>query len=86
MSGRCEQTSKRTSEWPSTPICILGYSGPQCGGDGENGVSELWLRRKAAKEVAVMTVSMVLRMEYEEHEEEEEEEEKDEEEDEEEEM
>ena len=20
---------ERTSEWPSTPICILGYSGPQ---------------------------------------------------------
>ena len=19
-----------TSEWPSTPICILGYSGPRC--------------------------------------------------------
>ena len=23
-------TSERTSEWPSTPICILSYSGPQC--------------------------------------------------------
>ena len=24
--------SERTSERPSTPICILGYSGPQCHG------------------------------------------------------
>ena len=29
-SERCEQTSERTSEWPSTPVCILGCSGPQC--------------------------------------------------------
>ena len=29
-SERCERTSERTSEWLSTPICILGYSGPQC--------------------------------------------------------
>ena len=27
---QCERTRKRTSEWPSTQICILGYSGPQC--------------------------------------------------------
>ena len=30
MSEWCEQTSEWTSEWPSTPICILGYSGPLC--------------------------------------------------------
>ena len=28
MSKRCEQTSKRTSEWPSTYIWIVGFSGP----------------------------------------------------------
>ena len=27
---RCKWTSERRSEWPSTPIFILGYSGPQC--------------------------------------------------------
>ena len=27
---RSERTSERTSKWPSTPVCILGYSGPQC--------------------------------------------------------
>ena len=32
-SEQCEWTSKQTSEWPSTPICILGYSGPQWQGD-----------------------------------------------------
>ena len=31
-SEQCEQTSERTSEWPSTQICILGYSGTQCFG------------------------------------------------------
>ena len=25
-----KQTSEQTSEWPSAPSCILGYSGPQC--------------------------------------------------------
>ena len=30
MSERCEQTSKRTSEWPSTYIPILGCSKPPC--------------------------------------------------------
>ena len=30
MSEWCEQTSERTSEWPSTPMCILANSGPQC--------------------------------------------------------
>ena len=30
MSERCERTSERTSEWPSTSVFILGYSGPQC--------------------------------------------------------
>ena len=29
-SERCERTSERTSEWPSTSGCILGCSGPQC--------------------------------------------------------
>jgi len=29
-SERCERTSEWSSEWPHTPICILGYSGPQC--------------------------------------------------------
>ena len=28
-SERRERTSKWTREWPSTPICILGWSGPQ---------------------------------------------------------
>ena len=28
-SERCERTSERTSEWPSTSVCIFGYSGPQ---------------------------------------------------------
>ena len=32
MSERCKRASERTSEWPSTPICILGYSGPLWGG------------------------------------------------------
>ena len=32
MSEQWEQTSKRTSEWPSTPICIVCYSGPQWNG------------------------------------------------------
>ena len=27
-SERCEQTSERTSEWPSTSVCIFGCSGP----------------------------------------------------------
>ena len=30
MSERCEQTSEWTSEWPSTAVWILEYSGPQC--------------------------------------------------------
>ena len=34
MSEWCEQKSERTSEWPSTPICILRYSGPQCKSGG----------------------------------------------------
>ena len=29
-SKSCEQTSERTSKWPSTTVCILGCSGPQC--------------------------------------------------------
>ena len=28
-SERCERTSERTSEWPSTTVCILGWSRPQ---------------------------------------------------------
>ena len=28
-SERCKLTSERASEWPSTQICIFGYSGPQ---------------------------------------------------------
>ena len=32
-SERCEQTSKRTSEWPSTYIWVLDGSGPQCSVD-----------------------------------------------------
>ena len=31
-SERCERTIERTSEWPSTPICILNDSGPPCRG------------------------------------------------------
>ena len=27
-SERYERTSERTSEWPSTSVCIFGYSGP----------------------------------------------------------
>ena len=30
MSERCKQTSKRTSEWPSTYVSILVGSRPQC--------------------------------------------------------
>ena len=29
-SEQCKQMSKRTSEWPSTYVLILGYSGPLC--------------------------------------------------------
>ena len=29
-SERCERTSEWTKEWPSTSVCTLGYSGPQC--------------------------------------------------------
>ena len=29
MSEGVSRASKRTSEWPSIPICILGHSGPQ---------------------------------------------------------
>ena len=29
-SERCELTSNQTSEWPSTTVCILDCSGPQC--------------------------------------------------------
>ena len=29
-SERCERTGEWTSKWPSTAVCILGYSGPQC--------------------------------------------------------
>ena len=29
-SERCERMSKRTSEWPSTSVCIFGCFGPQC--------------------------------------------------------
>ena len=32
----CEQTTERTSEWSSTAVWILAYSGPQCGG-GDGG-------------------------------------------------
>ena len=36
MSERCEQTSKRTSEWPSTYVPILGVSNPSWEGrEGE---------------------------------------------------
>ena len=28
-SKRCKRMSEWTSEWPSTSLCILGYSGPQ---------------------------------------------------------
>ena len=30
-SDQCKRTSKRTSEWSSTAVGIIGYSGPQCG-------------------------------------------------------
>ena len=33
-SERCERTSERTSEWPSTYVSILVGSRPQCGGSG----------------------------------------------------
>ena len=35
---RSEQSgaSERTSEWPSTLVCILGCSGPHCGAEKEN--------------------------------------------------
>ena len=36
MSERCERTSKRTSEWSSTSVCILGCSGPQLRDEGSN--------------------------------------------------
>ena len=29
MSEQCEQTSERTSKWPSTSVWILGCSSPQ---------------------------------------------------------
>ena len=29
-SERCERTSERTSEWPSTTVCILGCFRPEC--------------------------------------------------------
>ena len=29
-SERCERTSERASEWPSTSVCILGCYRPQC--------------------------------------------------------
>ena len=28
-SERCKRTSEWTSEWPSTSVCISGYSGPR---------------------------------------------------------
>ena len=30
MSERCKRMSKRTSEWPSTYVLILGCSGSKC--------------------------------------------------------
>ena len=30
MSEQCKRTRKRTSKRPSTSVCILGWSGPQC--------------------------------------------------------
>ena len=52
MSERYELTSEQTSEWPSTSVCIPGYSGPKWsttsltgrlsvsdGGDSSGGVS-----------------------------------------------
>ena len=32
-SERCERTSERTSEWPSTTVCIFGCYRPQCGAE-----------------------------------------------------
>ena len=34
----CERMSERMSEWPSTSVCILSYSGPQCGGSRKHRV------------------------------------------------
>ena len=34
VSERCERTSKRMSEWPSTYVTILVCSRPQCDGKG----------------------------------------------------
>ena len=35
VSEVSERGSKWTSEWPSTPVCILGCSGPLCDGDDD---------------------------------------------------
>ena len=42
-SERCEWTSERKSEWSSTPICILGYSGPQCVGPSDQGMTRKYV-------------------------------------------
>ena len=42
-SERCERTSEGNSEWPSTPICILGYSGPQCIGPSDQGMTRKYV-------------------------------------------
>ena len=35
QSERCERTSKRTSEWHSTSVCVFGWSSPQCDDDND---------------------------------------------------
>ena len=51
MSERCKQTSERTSKWPGTQICILGYSGPQW--KGKKHVKETDDKKKRGKVVQI---------------------------------
>ena len=53
MSERCEQTCKQTSKWPSSYVCILGYSGPLCHNKGQ------WPRKKKHSE-RVLTIFRVM--------------------------
>ena len=41
-SERCERMSERTSEWPSTSVCILSYSGPVKRGEIEYKPRRFW--------------------------------------------
>ena len=44
-SNRCEQTSERTSEWPSTYVPILGFSNPSWSGGKPTARSSHYLFR-----------------------------------------